>query len=382
MTNAAPIDGEETPVSDAPDAGGRDLPSWIKPVALVVLLALVVAGITWYIDHDRRGRYMQETNNAYVKADQVSISSKLAGFVNSVPVVNNQVVRQGDLLVVIDPTDYTNRIAAADADIRSAFASERATRSSVLEAEASVEQARAALAAAQADLAFANRELARYAPLVQTGAEPASQLSRLRAERDKAQAQVAAQRAQVMVAQRRVGSVAAQADQSLAAADAARVQRQSAVSDLSRTQLTSPIAGRVANSNVRVGQFVQPGTALMTVVPVNDVYIEANFKETQIGLMRPGQSVEVRVDALDGVVLKGEVASISPGTGANFSLIPPENATGNFTKIVQRVPVRIRLVGLTPESRQLLVPGLSAEVTVDTRTGREALERLKSGAGK
>ncbi|MBK8272720.1 MAG: HlyD family secretion protein [Sphingomonadales bacterium] len=120
----------------------------------------------------------------------------------------------------------------------------------------------------------------------------------------------------------------------------------------------------------------------MTVVPVNDVYIEANFKETQIGLMRPGQSVEVRVDALDGVVLKGELASISPGTGANFSLIPPENATGNFTKIVQRVPVRIRLVGLTPESRQLLVPGLSAEVTVDTRTGREALERLKSGAGK
>jgi membrane fusion protein (multidrug efflux system) len=358
------------------------LPSWIKPVALVVLLALVVAGITWYIDHDRRGRYMQETNNAYVKADQVSISSKLAGFVNSVPVVDNQVVRQGDLLVVIDPTDYTNRIAAADADIRSAFASERATRSSVLEAEASVEQARAALAAAQADLAFANRELARYAPLVQTGAEPASQLSRLRAERDKAQAQVAAQRAQVMVAQRRVGSVAAQADQSLAAADAARVQRQSAASDLSRTQLTSPIAGRVANSNVRVGQFVQPGTALMTVVPVNDVYIEANFKETQIGLMRPGQSVEVRVDALDGVVLKGEVASISPGTGANFSLIPPENATGNFTKIVQRVPVRIRLVDLTPESRQLLVPGLSAEVTVDTRTGREALERLKSGAGK
>ena len=379
MTDTASYDGEETLASESVDGGGRDLPRWLKPVVLVVMLVLLAAGIAWYIDYDRRGQYMQETNNAYLKADQVSISSKLAGFVDSVSVVDNQVVRQGDLLVVIDPTDYTNRIAAADADIRSAIASGRATRSSVREAEANVVQARASLAAAQADLAFANRELNRYAPLVQSGAEPASQLSRLQAERDKAAAQVAAQRAQLAAAERRVVSIGAQADQSLAAADAARVQRQAAASDLSRTRLTSPIAGRVANSNVRVGQFVQPGMALMTVVPLSDIYIEANFKETQIGLMRPGQPVEVRVDALDSVTLKGEVVSISPGTGANFSLIPPENATGNFTKIVQRVPVRIRLVGLPAGAHELLVPGLSAEVTVDTRSGRGELDRLRSG---
>ncbi len=375
--HAAP-DGDVEPAEPAP----RELPSWVKPAMLAALALLVMAGIAWYIDYDRRGRFMQETNNAYVKADQVTISSKLAGFIDAVPVTDNQLVKRGDPLVIVDPTDYNMRIAAAEADIRSALASGRATQSSVREAEAGVGQARAALEAAQADLALATRELARYGPLVATGAEPEAQLSRLRAERDKARAQVAAQGAQLLAAQRRVASVSAQADQSKAAAEAARVQRRAAASDLSRTRLTSPIAGRVADSNGRVGQFVQPGAALMTIVPIEDAYIEANFKETQIGLMRPGQPAEVRIDALSDVVFEGVVASISPGTGANFSLIPPENATGNFTKIVQRVPVRIRLEGLTPEARRLLVPGLSAEVTVDTRSARGSLERMQSGGGK
>lgn len=358
---------------------GPELPSWIKPAAVAALVAAVLIGVVWYVDYDRRGRFMESTDNAYVKADLVTISSKLAGFIDEVPVADNQVVGRGDPLVIVDPTDYNIRIAAAEADIRSSLAAERVTQLSVREAEASVSQASAALDAADADFAYANRELTRYAPLVASGAEPKAELSRLKAGREKARAQVAAQRAQLLAAQRRVASIRAQADQSQAAADAARVQRRAAANDLSRTRLSAPIAGRVADSNVRVGQFVQPGVPLMTIVPGNDVYIEANFKETQIGLMRPGQPVEIKVDALSDVTFDGVVASISPGTGANFSLIPPENATGNFTKIVQRVPVRIRLVGLSAEARRMLVPGLSAEVTVDTRSGRQAIDRLRTG---
>jgi membrane fusion protein (multidrug efflux system) len=127
---------------------------------------------------------------------------------------------------------------------------------------------------------------------------------------------------------------------------------------------------------VRVGQFVQPGLRLMTVVPTQDLYVVANFKETQVGLMRPGLPASVKVDALPGVVFRGEVVSVTPGTGANFSLIPPQNATGNFTKIVQRIPVRIRIEA-GPTARRVLVPGLSLEVEVDTRPARGLLDAIR-----
>jgi membrane fusion protein (multidrug efflux system) len=139
----------------------------------------------------------------------------------------------------------------------------------------------------------------------------------------------------------------------------------------------SPVAGRVGDRTVRVGQFVQPGTRLMTIVPVQDIYLEANFKETQIGLMRPGQPAIIHIDALDGADLHGTVSSFSPGTGSEFALLPPQNATGNFTKIVQRVPVRIH-VDAGEEARQVLLPGLSVTVKVDTRSGREAAARSGS----
>jgi len=143
------------------------------------------------------------------------------------------------------------------------------------------------------------------------------------------------------------------------------------------TTVRASIDGRVGDLAVRVGQFVQPGSRLMTIVPVEQLYIEANFKETQVGLMRVGQPVTIEVDALEGVELTGSVASFAPGTGAQFSVLPPQNATGNFTKIVQRIPVRIR-IDATPEVRRLLVPGMSATVTVDTRGARGELERVRA----
>ena len=141
--------------------------------------------------------------------------------------------------------------------------------------------------------------------------------------------------------------------------------------------IRASIAGRVGDLSARIGQFVQRGLRLMSVVPVEQLYLEANFKETQLGLMRQGQPAEIDVDALPGVTLHGHVASLAPGTGAQFSLLPPQNATGNFTKIVQRVPVRIA-IDADPSIKKLLLPGMSVEVSVDTRSAREELERLKN----
>jgi membrane fusion protein (multidrug efflux system) len=177
-------------------------------------------------------------------------------------------------------------------------------------------------------------------------------------------------------AQRRLGTLGAQVQQARAQGEGARAQLAAANNNVGATLIRAATAGRIGDLTVRQGQFVQAGTRLMSVVPTANLYIEANFKETQMGLMRVGQPVHVEVDALPGVDIVGRVDSISPGTGAQFSILPPQNATGNFTKIVQRVPVRIA-VNLGPETRALLVPGMSVEVTVDTRAARGAEDRVR-----
>lgn len=341
------------------------------------LVLAIVAGIAFYVYYDRYLRYFESTNDATIQADQVAISAKLSGYVKSVAVSDNQLVVQGALLAEIDPLDYQTRLSAAEADADSALAAVNAARATRAEAEAGIAAAAAQLRAARANLAFAEREVARYRPLVASGAEPASALSQLEANRDRAAAEVASAQAALTQAGRRVESISAQGSQLAAQAQAARVQRQSAANDLDATRLAAPIAGRVASRSVRVGQFVQPGMRLMTLVPSQDIYVVANFKETQVGLMRPGQPARITVDALPGVDFTGQVVSVTPGTGANFSLIPPQNATGNFTKIVQRVPVRIR-IDAGSEARKVLVPGLSLEVEVDTRAARDEIDAIRA----
>lgn len=353
------------------------MPAYLKKGGLAALVLALIGVVSYYIYYDRYGRYVQETNDATIQADQVAISSKLAGYVRSVSVADNQTVGSGAPLVEIDPVDYRTKLKAAEAGIASAVAAEAATRASKAETLAGVALARASLQAAQATLDFATREVARYKPLVAAGAEPASMLSQLVANRDRAAAEVSAQQAALDQAERRVETITAQTSQLAAQLESARVQRMAASNDLSSTRLTSPIAGRVANRSVRVGQYVQPGMRLMTVVPSQDIYVVANFKETQVGLMRPGQPATIRVDALPDVEFTGVVTSVTPGTGANFSLIPPQNATGNFTKIVQRVPVRIR-INAGPAARRVLVPGLSLVVEVDTRAGRDELKAIRT----
>ena len=360
------------------EASGAEAPKrkWLRPALLTLAIGGVIYGGWWYLDYHNNGQYLQSTNDAYVKADGVAVSSKLAGYVKSVNVVDNACVTAGALLVEVDPTDFQARIDQANAQIEVARASEVATLANVGEAEAAVRQAQSSVVAAQRDVTFFNAEIARYRPLVATGAEPKMALDQLITNRDKAVADVSAKQAQVVAAQRRITTIRSQGGQAAAQIDLAQQQRRTANNDLNATRLVAPGEGCVASSTVRVGQFVQPGQRLMTIVPVGDIYVEANFKETQIGLMRRGQPVIVSADALPGVEFRGTVDSITPGTGANFSLIPPQNATGNFTKIVQRVPVRIRIKA-GPESRKVLVPGLSLEVEVDTRSAKGVMDAIR-----
>ncbi|MCB2072703.1 MAG: HlyD family secretion protein [Novosphingobium sp.] len=352
------------------------MPAWIRKFGIGLLVLALIAAVAIYAYYDRHIRYFQETNDARIEADQVAISSKLAGYVRTVAVEDNQPVEQGALLVEIEQVDFRTRMNETQADIASARAAEGAAQASQLESRAAVAQARAALRSAQAGFAFADREVDRYRPLVAAGAEPQSRLSQLIAERDRAAAEVDAQKAALARAQQRVETLAAQAKSATAQLGAARVRQQAAANDLASTQIVTPIAGKVANRTVRVGQYVQPGQRLMTIVPADGFYVVANFKETQVGLMRAGQPAKISVDALPGVEFPGEVTSVTPGTGANFSLIKPENATGNFTKIVQRVPVRIR-IDAGPTARKVLSPGMSLVVEVDTRASKDEIDAIR-----
>ena len=343
---------------------------------LIGALALAAAGLWWYLDYESRGKYLQGTNDAYVQADSVVVAPKVAGYIDRVFVSENQAVRAGQPLVLLDPRDYRAQASQIQAQIEASRATADTVRSQVGEQQAALSQAQAQLDAASSDVAFARQEVARFQPLAATGAESRERLAQLRNQLRQAEAAAATRRAAVVAAQRRFGTLESQIEQALSQARAGQAQLEAANVTLESTTLRASIDGRVGDLAVRVGQFVQPGTRLMTLVPVQTLYIEANFKETQLGLMRAGQPAVIEVDALPGVELRGRVASFAPGTGAQFSVLPPQNATGNFTKIVQRVPVRVA-IDATPQVRKLLVPGMSVEVTVDTRSARGELEQVR-----
>ena len=368
---------EDQPAEAAPEAKrGNGRAKWIL-IALVVVAAVV--GGWWYIDYQNHGKFLQDTNDATVQADMVTIAPRVSGYVAEVLVRENQDVTAGQPLVRIDPRDARAQAAQAEAQIAVAGAQADTARAQITEQYAAIDQARAQLAAARSKAAYDAAEVARYRPLAASGAETRQTLAQLEVTARQSAANVRAAEAALAAQQRRVGSLQSQVARGRAQGQAARAQLAAASVDVGATQLTAPIAGRIGDRTVTIGQFVQAGTRLMSVVPLDRLYITANFKETQLALMRPGQPVEIDIDALDGVAVKGRVESIAPGTGAQFSLLPPQNATGNFTKITQRVPVRVSIEA-TPEARRLLVPGLSVTVTVDTRSARDELKRLREQA--
>jgi membrane fusion protein (multidrug efflux system) len=372
MTDTSIEPEQENAQSPAPRGRQR-----LRVVLFIVGLSLLLSGVGWYYRHVIYGQYMQSTDNAYVAADSVVVSSKIAGYVEEVFVRENEHVARGAALVQLDLRDYQAQAQQASAQIAATLAGADTIRSQVSEQDAAIRQARAQLAVARVAVDLASDQVARYRPLAITGAEPQEKLDQYEAQARQARAQLAAAQAAVSAATARRATLFEQIGQTEAQADAARAQLKTADLTVDSTLLRASKPGRVGDLSVRVGQFVQPGQRLMTVVPVTAIYVIANFKETQIGLIRPGQNVRLEVDALPDLEVAGRVDSISPGTGAEFSILPPENATGNFTKIVQRIPVRIAIEAPL-EVRRLLVAGMSVVATVDTRNAAGELEEISS----
>lgn len=356
--------------------GKKGLSTRAKIILIVLAVAALVAGVLWYLHYQARGRFLQETNDATVAVDMTIVSPRVSGYVEQVLVRDNQDVVAGQPLVRIDPRDSRAQAAQAEAQIAVARAQATQAEAQVREQYAAIAQAEAQLAAARTKAAYDAGEAARYRPLAASGAETRQQLAQLEATARQSAADVRAQAAALAMQRRRVASYRAQVQQGVAQGRSAEAQLASANVDVGATLIRAATAGRIGDKTVTAGQYVQPGTRLMSIVPMDKLYITANFKETQLSLMRPGQPVSIKVDALDGVDLKGRVESVAPGTGAQFSLLPPENATGNFTKITQRVPVRISIEA-TPAARRLLVPGLSVVVTVDTIGAKGELDRIR-----
>jgi membrane fusion protein (multidrug efflux system) len=316
------------------------------------------------------GRFMQSTDDAYLQADSVTVAPKVSGYITDVYVGDNVTVKPGDPLVRLDSRQYQAALDQAQATVDAREADIQRAQAGIQQQRAAIEQAKAQQLVAQVASRHAEDEVRRYAPLASTGAESGDQLSVLTSNRDQARATLAADTAAVDQAQARITDLTAQIAQARAQLEAAQASARQSQLDMQDTLVRSTLGGRVGDRTVRVGQYAQPGTRLMTIVPVQSVYLTANFKETQIGRMRAGQHARIHVDALPDADIHGVVDSFAPGTGSEFALLPPENATGNFTKIVQRVPVRIRL-DTDDQTRKLLVPGLSVTVDVDTRTSTD-----------
>jgi membrane fusion protein (multidrug efflux system) len=354
----------------------RGLSPRAKLILGVGAAVLLVALLVWFVRYQTRGKYLESTDDAYIRADAVTVSPKISGYVEQVFVADNQDVKVGRPLVRVDARDYKAQTAQYQAQIDVAKADADNVRAGIAEQQAAIDQARAQLAAARADARFAAGEVARYAPLAASGAETQEKLTSLRNQATQAASTADADAAALASAERRIASLQAQVRQAQAQGEAAKAQLDAADVNLGSTIVRASVDGRVGDKSVRVGQFVTQGTRMMSVVPIQAIYVTANFKETQLGLMRPGQPAHIKVDALPGIELNGHVESVSPGTGAQFSLIPPQNATGNFTKIVQRVPVRIA-IDAGPDARRVLVPGLSVEVIVDTIDAKGEIGRIK-----
>jgi membrane fusion protein (multidrug efflux system) len=335
-------------------------------VGVVVLAAIVTLGLNWWT----HGRFVQATDDAYLRADGVTVAPKVSGYVDQVYVSDNQDVQAGQPLLRIDSRQYDAALAQQAASIDARRADIEAAQRQVAQQEAAVLEAGVRLNTARINAAYSTGEDTRYRTLSQEGVETAERYTQAKNQKDQADEQVKADEAALTVSQRQVQALHAQITQAQAQLEGAQAAARAAHLNVSDTLITAAIDGRVGNKTVRLGQFVQPGTRLMDVVPVQHVYLVANFKETQIGRMRIGQHASVKIDAFDRTI-DAVVDSFSPGTGAQFALLPPENATGNFIKIVQRVPVRLRLLP-PPNLRERLIPGLSATVKIDTLQGAAA----------
>jgi membrane fusion protein (multidrug efflux system) len=332
------------------------------------LVALAVAAKEGYY-YWTTGQYLVSTDDAYLKADITAIAPKVQGYVKDIAVRENQKVKAGDLLMRLDDGDYVNALKTAESRVATQAVTIRRIAAQAEAAKASVAQAQAQKVSAEAGLKNARSKYTRIQALAKSSVAAQAAVDDASAALDQAQAAVAGATAAIAAAKANVSVLTAQEAEASSQLGSLKLAVDQAKRNLDRTVLRAPVDGTVANLAVHVGDLVSPGQKIAAVVPTDAIYLAANYKETQLPGITAGEKVDITIDALPGRHFTGTVASLAPATGAQFSLLPPQNATGNFTKVVQRVPVRIRLPKALLASGKLQA-GLSAVVSVDSRTGR------------
>jgi membrane fusion protein, multidrug efflux system len=337
-----------------------------RKVAIGSLGLLAIAGLIWHLMDS--GIFGMATGDAYVQSDMIALAPKVAGYISEINVKDNQPVHKGDVLFCVDDRDYIAKYQQAQAGVAAATAAianldaTRALQNSL------IKQAEAGYRSAVATSERANRDYRRMASLWRNNAISDTAYDQARASNVELKASEDAAAAALQSEHRKIDVISSQREAAVAALSQALSGRDLAKIDLDNTVIRSPIDGVVGNRQIRVGKFVTIGTPQLTVVPVKNVYVVANFKETQVRHLRIGQPVRISVDGYPHAEIFGRVDSLAPGSGAAFSLFPPDNATGNYIRIVQRVPVKIRLTNNPIGSR--LVPGLSVSVSVEPVAGR------------
>ena len=377
---AKPQQGSSAPVgeTDAPET--PNAPFWRRRPLLTgsALVLAVVAGGAGYLWYDY-GSHFQTTDDAFVAARQTALAPKVTGYVKAVPVTDNEHVNGGDIIAMLDERDYKVALDQANAQVAQAKAGVASAKASRDVQGAQIDSAKAQLAQANAALVFAQQQASRFSDLAQKGAGTVANAEQYTSQLGQQKAAVKSAEASVAVAERQLESIQAQLQTAEANQAIAEAQRDSALLNLSYTVVRAEEPGRVVQLSATHGELAQPGTDLTMFVP-DAIWVVANFKETQLDHMRPGQPVEIAVDAYPERIFKGHVDSIQPGSGTAFSLLPAQNATGNYVKVVQRVPVKI-VFDEKPDD-VVLGPGMSLEPTVRIDPTPSLWERLRGYVDK
>jgi membrane fusion protein (multidrug efflux system) len=330
------------------------------------ILALIAAITQYGSYYWRTGRFLVSTDDAYVEAHSVLISPKVSGYLSDAPVDDNQPLKAGEVLARIDPRDYQTALDQARANVAAAQAAIDALNQQIGQQMLVVDQGRHQVASDRGALTFSQQDFQRYTQLAKDGYGTIQRSQQAQADISEKDAGLQHDLAVVSAAERQVGVLKAQVSQATAKLAQQQAMEHQAELNLSYTIITAPVDGTLGVRTLQVGQYVQAGTQLMAVVPLQAVYIVANYKETQLTDVRPGQPVTIEVDTYPGAKVTGHVDSVAPASGQEFALLPPDNATGNFTKIVQRIPVKI-VVDANSALANLLRPGMSVEPTIDTK---------------
>jgi membrane fusion protein (multidrug efflux system) len=356
---------QASPTFNAPVRAGRSRTARKLIIGIVAVASMLTAVTYRYVTV---GQYVMSTDNAYVRADSTIIAPRISGYISEVLVGDNEEVKAGRVLARIDDRDLQIALDQVRANVAAAQATLASRQFTLDTQETIIAAACATVDIDRANATFAEQDDRRYSTLAASSSGSIQNAQQAAARHAVARATLERDSAALTTARRHVDLLRAEVEQTQAALAQARAIERQAALNLSYTAILAPVGGVVGNRTLRVGQYVQAGTQLMAVVPLDDIYVVANFKETQLRNVRPGQPAGIEVDMLSGVAFHGHVESIAPASGQEFALLPPDNATGNFTKIVQRIPVRIRIDDLAGHGGTLR-PGMSVEASVNTKDG-------------